>query len=167
MPSPRNWKYQFICAATALVLVAACTEDGKVGPQGPRGEPGPEGPPGPQGPQGLPGVQGPVGPQGVVGPQGGGIYTSRDDVYCNTAVGSDNTGTLTASCSAPADLPLSGSCYSAQDNVAVVLTSQPDGWAPASTTISAGWLCVFGKNGIRLNTPFASAAAVICCVRRP
>ena len=45
-------------------FVAASTNNGAAGPQGP---PGPQGAQGPIGPQG---VQGPVGPQGVQGPQG-------------------------------------------------------------------------------------------------
>jgi hypothetical protein len=33
--------------------------------------------------------------------------------------------------------------------------------------VSAGWTCRFGKNGILINTPFASAVGTICCVKSP
>jgi hypothetical protein len=51
--------------------------------------------------------------------------------------------------------------------VAVVLGSEQDGWEGVSSTIAAAWTCTFGKNGIRLSTPFAGAAGTICCVRNP
>jgi hypothetical protein len=48
-----------------------------------------------------------------------------------------------------------------------VLRSEQDGWEGVSSTIAAGWRCEFGKNGILLSTPFAGAAATICCVKSP
>jgi hypothetical protein len=88
-------------------------------------------------------------------------------VYCRKVVGSDALGVLRASCDAPADLPLSGSCFSVDDRVAAVFSSEPDGWEGVSSTIAAAWDCTFGKNGVRLSTPFAGAAGTICCVRNP
>jgi hypothetical protein len=116
---------------------------------------------------GSTGATGSIGPQGPIGPKGGGLYTTRNDVYCNKALTSDALGVLRVSCSAPADLPLSGGCFSVDDRVAVVLRSEQDGWEGVSSTIAAGWRCEFGKNGILLSTPFAGAAATICCVKSP
>jgi hypothetical protein len=156
-------KYKALPAAV-LLLISACSGDSKVGPQGPKGDPGPQGP---QGLTGLTGATGPMGPQGPQGPPGGGFYTSRDNVYCNRATVTDNSSALVVSCTSPADLPLSGSCYSADDTVAVVTVSEPQAWSPASTVISATWFCAFGKNGVGLSHPFVGAVGFICCIKHP
>lgn len=57
-------------AKSTLVMPAANTSKGEVGPRGPQGAAGQQGPEGPQGERGAKGDQGPAGPAGPPGPVG-------------------------------------------------------------------------------------------------
>lgn len=144
-----------------LVLLVACQEGsrGPVGPQGPEGSAGPQGPAGPQGVAGL------QGPQGVQGPIGGGLYTSRDDIYCNTSPIGTTNGNVSAACDTPEDLPLTGSCANHETKALNLSTNGfIENW-PGRSTAPASWLCSWsGLDGVVVNV-VPTAKASICCIR--
>lgn len=166
-----------LIALLALQLVA-CDSTGPQGPQGPKGakgDPGPQGiqgAPGPQGAKGDKGDTGAAGTTGAPGAPGGGYYVRRSDVYCRTVTGlTAGNADLVATCAAPADLPLTGSCNAPDDRIGLPLNSEPINWhqptplpngAPA-----AGWHCGFGKNGQTITVAYPDASATICCVTVP
>src|SRR5215216_279754 len=82
-----------LCLAGALI---GCPPQGTPGEQGPPGERGPAGPPG---------------PPGDAGPPGGGLYRTRQDVYCKTANGTTQAAAygLELRCDHVDDLGLIGS----------------------------------------------------------
>jgi len=104
------------------------------------------------------------GAPGAAGTTGGGLYTSRDDVYCNVS-GVNNGGNVVAACNTELDLPLSGSCEPSSVN-AIVTESRPVGW-PTFPGLPASWQCQFSAPGggvIGTGTP---GGAYICCVKHP
>src|SRR5690606_3698255 len=103
-----------------LCLFLACDTSG-TGPKGDKGDRGPAGPVGPQGPTGPQGPQGEAGPPGPQGAIGGGLYTSREDLYCVRATGSSAAGDLSVRCEDVADLPISGRCGGSGSSEAHVL----------------------------------------------
>lgn len=103
------------------------------------------------------------GVQGLTGPTGGGLYTSRDDVYCtysteHTGMG----GAVAVSCKKESDLPLSGGCepYAAGT---LIFRSQPVDWF-TSPGYPASWECHFATSGGSVGEP---GVARICCVNHP
>ena len=139
--------------AFALTL-ALCACGGSAGPEGPQGQ---QGPAGPQGPQGLNGAD------GGTGPAGGGYYTSRNTVYCNTVAMAAGDTFVIASCNNLQDLPLSGGC-SLPYGTLPVTNSIPVYWdSAAAGSSAAGWLCSWtGTNAAQYG-----ASATICCVSVP
>lgn len=97
---------------TVFSLAAiACT--GPVGPKGPQGDQGLQGLQGERGDQGetgatgdpgAAGLQGDQGVRGPIGPAGGGLYATRQDLYCRTT-------TITAANAPPCDYDNCGGCY--------------------------------------------------------
>lgn len=127
---------------------------------------------GSMGATGLAGAPGPAGAQGPAGPPGaanGGIYVSRDNVYCNIAAMQPGQGILsvTASCSSPRDLPLVGSCTpgNAVPNLITFLNG-PNFWDGENSTNPANWSCGWLTQASQ-NVNVPGATAVICCIRRP
>jgi hypothetical protein len=101
---------------------------------------------------------GPRGPEGPEGPKGGGLYASKDDVYCREA---SFPGTLiaTARCDAPEDLGLTGSCTDGA-NGAILANSEPVHWSNDGSLLSAQWQCEWsGPPGAEGGT------ARICCIK--
>lgn len=148
-----------------LCFFLACDAPG-TGPKGDTGDRGPAGPAGPQGPVGPPGPQGEAGPPGPRGAIGGGLYTSREDLYCVRATGSSAAGDLAVQCEDVADLPISGRCGGSGWSQATVLrVNASEYWDdPAG---KAGWRCDWALVSTMTAPPggFPLAQAEICCVR--
>lgn len=131
------------------------------------GAPGAQGAPGDPG---APGDKGDKGDPGLQGPPGGGLYTSRNDVYCNTAIPADmpsGASTLVAQCDTPRDLPLSGFCSQIDRDGANTRTRAAD-WGLANSTLPASLFCEWSiaNTGIPLSQ-LPRAEAQICCVKNP
>lgn len=156
-----------LAAFVSAFLVAACSSAGPAGPQGPAGPAGPKGDKGEtgmQGAQGMPGMQGIAGMQGT---PGGGLYTRRSDLYCETGQGG-------ALCRTPNDIPISGGCL--QDSTVrlfppgeiALTTSGPKFWPSGSR---ASWACEWTSSSPNANQPgyWADAGLVstICCIAVP
>jgi len=144
-----------------------------LGCDGPRGPAGPTGPQGPQGATGGTGATGPAGPVGPTGPQGppgaanGGLYTSRNNVYCNVVqMANDSSVTsVAASCNSDQDLPLTGSCASigGTPNLTLIVNG-PVFWAGMNVGNPAAWSCGWLNSASQVvNVP--GAAATICCIK--
>ena len=145
-----------------VVLLASVFLACSSGDQGPAGPTGPQGPAGPQGPQGI---------QGPPGATGGGLYTSRANVYCNVAtmgLGPPPPTFVIAQCNNDVDLPIVGSC--AANNVSAgstltLLFNGPVSWN-ANSTGPAAWSCAWADTtGGQVNVP--QGQATICCVTHP
>jgi hypothetical protein len=106
------------------------------------------------------------GAAGAQGAQGGGLYTSRDDVYCDTVSGMDVKPSpgLSAECRQITDLPLSGSCNPG-DATVEVFTNKPMAWTTQGQAV-ASWQCAFAVNGTPV-TDHRPVSATICCVHHP
>lgn len=160
---------------------------GAQGNAGAQGEPGPAGPAGPVGPQGVTGATGPTGPQGITGAAGAtgatgpagapgapglagvagppGAFPGKAAVYEVTSaptflppstVGSGFGGTL-ASCAAPGDMLLTGTCT--VDPQAHITGSRIyNAGDPAST---ASWLCQ-AYNGLNAANAVTVTARAYC-----
>ncbi len=155
--------------------IAACSSAGPVGPQGPAGPAGPKGDKGDTGMQGAQGVPGMQGIAGMQGPQGGGLYTRRSDLYCETnsfPSGGSSDGVL---CRTQNDIPISGGCL--QDPTVRVFpqgelalsTNGPKFWSTAGTR--ATWSCSWNSGNPNANQPAywadAGLSATICCIAVP
>lgn len=159
------------CLVATLTMLAAC--EGKRGPQGPAGPPGADGTPGTPGAPGAPGAQGDPGPQGIQGIQGppgpanGGLYASRADIYYRSSAVGTTTGSVSVSCDANADLPLSGSCTESE-TTALHLCLEPgiSAWSSASPSVPALFRCVWCSGGVVVNN-VPTAQAHIVCVKHP
>lgn len=138
------------------VLLLACADS-----QGPQGERGAEGPRGETGPTGPPGVQ------GEQGPIGGGLYMSRQDVYCKEKTGTAEEGLyVQVECDDERDLPLMGSCDNVRDPNAVLIRNRPSGWGDkTSPFLTSGWLCSweYAEGGHPTSLP--DATAHLCCIK--
>src|SRR5690606_29575967 len=149
-----------------LCFLLACDASGTQGPKGDPGERGPAGPQGPQGPAGPQGPQGEAGAPGMPGAIGGGLYTSREDLYCVRATGSSPGGALEVRCEDVADLPVSGRCGGSGSSEATVLrVNASENWDVPSG--KAGWRCDWALVST-MTAPaggFPLAQAEICCVR--
>lgn len=150
-----------------LCFFLACDNAG-TGPKGDTGDRGPVGPAGPQGPQGPAGPQGPQGepgPPGAQGAIGGGLYTSREDLYCVRETGT-TSGSLSVSCEEVWDLPVSGRCGGSGSSQATVLRiNTSESWD--IPTGRAAWSCDWAL-AETMTVPsggFPLAQAEICCVR--
>lgn len=138
-----------------LSLLAACPAQGPKGDTGPRGQTGPQGPPG-------------MGTQGPVGPKGGGLYTSRQDVYCKQAMGarSDAGYGLRVACDDPNDLGLIGSCEGVSTPNSFLVSNAPGGWGDtAGSSFPPDWSCrwTFDPGPGPAELPLATAN--ICCIK--
>lgn len=169
--------FAFLAAA---VTVAACTSAGPAGPQGPTGPAGPAGPKGDtgaQGPIGAPGMQGIAGMQG---PPGGGRYTQRSDLYCETQSVLPG-GRASVECRDVNDLPVTGGCLqnSAINNFPPgeisLISSGPALW-PFQSSGPAGWNCDWRSVSPSAAGPGggnpaywgdAGMSATICCIAVP
>ncbi|MDX2008670.1 MAG: hypothetical protein SFW67_00685, partial [Myxococcaceae bacterium] len=162
--------FAFLAAA---VTVAACTSAGPAGPQGPAGPAGPAGPKGDtgaQGPMGAPGMQGIAGMQGA---PGGGRYTQRSDLYCesNPVTGGGGQAAL---CRNPLDIAISGGCL--QDSSVrnfppgelALISSGPLFWPAGSRST---WTCTWRSTSPDAGSPTywadAGLSATICCIAVP
>ena len=155
-------RFWFLALAGVLVL-HACGEDSKTGTQGPAG---PAGAPGATGVQGLTGPAGPQGPAGPAGAANGGLYTSRDNVYCNpVSMPNDGSLSVSAPCLSDRDLPLAGSCESVGGTGNLTLgTNRPSGWQGMNVGNPAQWTCGWlNSAGQDVNVP--GAQANICCIK--
>lgn len=116
------------------------------------------------------GAPGAAGVPGAPGAPGGGLYTVREDVYCDVSTTRGVGGLVEARCRKETDLPLSGNCtvdvgYSSPPPLVDV--SQPIAWTGPTPGVSAGWQCGFHTNS---GTPIGSGSpggAWICCVATP
>jgi hypothetical protein len=146
-----------------LVLLAgvACAE----GPRGSEGPQGPSGPPGPSGPSGPEGPQGPTGSRGLPGIQGiPGVGLDRTKVYCKSATVDAVQQSISVTCDADIDVPLTGACDAAGVPGSYTLcTNLPQLWDGPRTGQPAMWTCGWcnGVGGVNLQ----GAKAWICCVR--
>jgi hypothetical protein len=116
------------------------------------------------------------GSTGATGPSGGGLYTSRNNVYCRQAVMANDPSvwTLSVSCLSDKDLPLTGSCEgtppynvstSTQTPIYLVLNS-PGFWEGENLGHPATWDCAWFNNKQQaVNVP--DAHANICCIAHP
>lgn len=154
--------------STALLFLAVST----VGCSSASGIPGPKGDTGAVGPAGPKGDTGPIGPQGPMGPRGGGLYTSRSQVYCNAVQGVPPTqigvvsGAMVAQCDKVEDLPLVGSCWVRNPTTLSVEENEPDSWdnSEGGASSPAGWSCSFRKAVGQPDSVYADAVARVCCV---
>jgi len=147
----------------AAILATSCSggKGGDAGAQGPEGPPGPVGPRGPAGPTGA------TGPAGPAGAAGGGYYTSRANVYCNTAITGAGQMSVVAKCNTPTDLPLSGSCQLPANSLGIVLeTNGPNDWEDTNTGNVAQWNCTWQAPAGVTTLP-GVASAIICCITHP
>jgi hypothetical protein len=128
---------------------------------GPPGPQGPQGATGAQGPQGATGAQGAQGAQGPQGPQGGGLYTSKNFVYCQTtnAVVTAGLASPVAACVDSNDLPIGGGCET-DDTAARLVVFAPQNWSVP--TSDSRWACSWA-NAVGTNT----YTARICCIGVP
>lgn len=164
----------FAVLISALVL-AGCTSAGPVGPQGPAGPAGPAGAKGEPGMQGAQGVAGMQGIAGMQGPPGGGRYTQRSDLYCETVEASGLfRGVGGASCRRPQDIAISGGCLregagNPQLLGEVALISNGPKFWPAGST--ASWECRWtSTNPTAVQTSYwadGGLYATICCINAP
>ena len=141
-----------------LILAAGCKD-------GPGGASGSEGTKGDQGPQGPIGEQGPIGPIGPQGPIGGGIYTSRDNVYCKRVVATVGATALIADarCDSADELPLQGYCDFKYDTEKYLESEGDLNWQ-GNNTLAAGWSCLWRFHTI---SPVArNIGANICCIKK-
>ncbi len=108
------------------------------------------------------GCEGKTGPQGPAGPAGS---INRAASYCNGVFASadaSNNWTLTASCSAVADVPIEGWCFE-PDGLpigAFRADDTPVNWN--DTTKLAGWSCTWGWQVGATTSPIP-AKVEICC----
>ena len=148
----------FLAAVLLVGVLAGCNDKGDQGPAGPAGS---QGPAGPQGPQDI---------QGLTGSAGGGLYTSRSSVKCNTVtMGVDPPAPVgvVAHCDSDLDLPLVGSCAanSAPGGTLTLLFNGPVSW-DANSTGQAAWSCAWANSGGgQVNVP--DGQATICCIKHP
>lgn len=167
-------RHAFAVLISALI-VTGCSSAGPVGPQGPAGPAGPagaKGDTGAQGAQGVPGMQGIAGMPGMVG---GGLYTRRADLYCETNEASGiSGGNGGVGCRRPQDIAISGGCL--QDgNVRIFpageigLTSNGPKFWPAGSV--ASWECRWTSTNPSAAQPAYWADggmfATICCINTP
>lgn len=139
--------------AIGVVLVAGCLARG---PEGEQGEPGADGAQGAQGERGLP------------GPAGGGLYTSRQNVYCKKAMGAQAAAAyrMQLECDSPKDLPLTGSCEGVNEANAHLVGNAPTGWGKdASLQSTAGWQCAWAFNPGPGPAELPQATVHLCCIQ--
>ncbi len=106
--------------------------------------------------------EGPAGKDGAPGPAGPGLR--RGAAYCNgnsAEVNAGNGWSLTASCTAAADIPLEGFCFepAGLPSGAALVLEQPLGWD--TTGGPAGWTCTWGWIS-GTETPFTGTAEICC-----
>lgn len=151
-------------AAVVVAVLGGCSSD-KTGPQGPQGDPGPAGPAGPMGPAGPQGPTGPQGPQGVPGATGGGLYTSRDAIYCNVVTMAAGDTSVSASCNTEKDLPVTGSCQTKTTGTYSLAVNGPQFWH-TQLGFPAEWVCTWAPaSGSYVHID--GAQATICCITNP
>ena len=179
-----------LIAALAALTVVACKgppgaqgEQGLQGLQGLQGEKGPRGEEGDQGPRGEPGLPGEPGRSGPLGRPGGGVYQSRNDLYCRKtvataycAVGQGCYGPcgepVIASCDDPADLLLTGGCrnspQSGLDALATIEAVPSDGVKPAfqRCAFTDAWWCM-DSSGDWNGHDYEGVSAIACCIKVP
>jgi hypothetical protein len=120
------------------------------------------GDPGPAGSVGATGSQGPQGLTGVQGPPGGGLYTSRADIYCNESAVGTTTGVLIATCDTPDDLPLTGACEESESTPVHLQTNgQIQNWPNSNPSTPAEWMCGWTTASV------PTGRARICCIQHP
>ncbi|MBI2344435.1 MAG: collagen-like protein [Deltaproteobacteria bacterium] len=160
-------------------------EKGEAGAIGPPGAAGATGPQGPAGPQGAQGETGPQGPAGLQGPQGGGLYTTKSDLYLRTAATTSDDlsrdhrveeGAAIAYCDNVTDIAVSGGCAITIDfgetsenkkyqRKVTFTQNAPTAWQ--STTSAAGWHCAGrGLDDSNLNQTwtYTITASLLCIV---
>jgi len=108
--------------------------------------------------------RGPEGPAGATGPAG---VANRDAIYCVTVTDATlaNGYSLTAACSAAADLPLEGSCSSGTLPQHYYLAeNEPFAWDNKGAS-PATWVCKWDPGtGDTLVDTITGTSAWICCV---
>lgn len=162
-----------LAAFVSAFVVAACSSAGPAGPQGPAGPAGPKGDKGDTGMQGVQGAPGMQGIAGMQGPPGGGLYTRRSDLYCETVEAGGLNGTASL-CRTQNDIPISGGCLqdrlvrSFQQGEVSLTSSSPKFWAAGSR---ATWTCEWSSSSPTANQPTywadAGLTATICCIAVP
>ncbi|WP_248346427.1 hypothetical protein [Anaeromyxobacter paludicola] len=98
---------------------------------------------------------------------GGGLYTSRADIYCRHSAVGTTSGITGVSCDAAADLPLTGFCTEHETQL-LHLASDPtnNGW-PGNSIFPAAITCIWTDNtGTAVNT-LTTSQAHICCIKHP
>lgn len=163
-----------LVAFFSAFIIAACSSAGPAGPQGPAGPAGAKGDKGDTGAQGAQGVPGMQGIAGMQGAMGGGLYTRRSDLYCETTPAPGGGSGSGAVCRTAQDLPIAGGC--AQDQVVrqfprgeLALTSSAMKFWPGGA--QAGWECSWTSSNPNANQPAywadAGLSATICCIAVP
>lgn len=163
-----------LAAFFSAFVIAACSSAGPAGPQGPAGPAGPKGDkgdPGAQGAQGVPGMQGIA---GMPGATGGGLYTRRSDLYCESVPAPGGGFGSASVCRTARDIPIAGGCL--QDQLIrqfpqgeLALTSSAMKFWPAGA--QATWVCSWSSSNPNANQPTywadAGLSATICCIAVP
>lgn len=152
---------------------------GSQGPAGPAGAVGPSGTTGATGQTGPIGPQGPAGATGPQGPMGGGLYTSKSDLYLRS-VQSPLTAVprlsfvdreTEAFCDDADDIAISGGCTVSPDGgwvrnfFPLIVSSNPVFWNDKSN--NAGWRCdAHADNETNQQRNFYVTATVSCIAVR-
>lgn len=116
---------------------------------------------------------GAAGSPGQIGPAGGGLYTSRNNVYCVSEAMPADAGvdTVIAKCRSDRDLPLVGSCdpspgVSFPISPFYLAVNEPGLWEGMSPGRPADWTCVWvNERNTPINMP--GSRANICCIAVP
>ena len=163
-----------LAAFVSAFVISACSSAGPAGPQGPSGPAGPKGDKGDTGMQGAQGVPGMQGIAGMQGAPGGGRYTQRADLYCETQPIPGGGSSDSVLCRTQNDIPISGGCL--QDPTVrlfpqgeLALTSSGPKFWPAGSR--ATWSCAWTSSNPSANQPTywadAGLSATICCIAVP
>ena len=111
--------------------------------------------------------------QGATPDAGSSAYSSRQQLHCNTVNMSDPNATdVSASCTSPDDLPVTGSCSNPGPPVpggdAVLARNEPTGWDANFQLqgVTAGWLCSWTIAGQPVHVP-GGKATICCAVKTP
>jgi hypothetical protein len=139
---------------------------GAPGTAGPKGDTGSMGPSGAPGANGLPGAAGPKGDRGLQGVPGTSI--TRDGIYVVRAQAIATSGTMNvaASCNAPTDVLLSGSCTVSNPADAILFGGSPRGYADnyggtPDKTVPLAWQCTGVHSATTANAAISAFATCL------
>lgn len=135
-----------VTSLLSLAILGCDSLKGPAGPEGPAGQKGDTGAPGATGPQGPVGPTGASGAAGATGATGGGLYTSKDSVYCvETPPAGVASSFATARCDGGSDLLLFGGCLEGGSAVPAV-TSSTDVYVYSNAPYGVGATPILRRN---------------------